>query len=213
MRIASLQKQSFIDWEGKTAAVIFTKGCIFRCGYCHNSSLVLPHLLDRTPDLSEKEIMGYLLSRKNWLDGVVITGGEPTIQPDLPTFMAAVKEAGFAIKLDTNGTNPDMLNELIKNKLTDYIAMDIKTVLEEDKYSEIIGVQAGNLINRVAASVELLRKGAVNYQLRTTLIPTMHTPEIKNRLVKEFKSDNYVLQEFRSGVTIETELSHKSFEI
>ncbi|HPX79942.1 MAG TPA: anaerobic ribonucleoside-triphosphate reductase activating protein [Bacteroidales bacterium] len=213
MRIASLQKQSFIDWEGKTAAVIFTKGCNFRCGYCHNPSLVLPHLLDRTPDLSEKEIMGYLLSRKNWLDGVVITGGEPTIQPDLPTFMAAVKEAGFAIKLDTNGTNPDMLNELIKNKLTDYIAMDIKTVLEEDKYSEIIGVQAGNLINRVAASVELLRKGAVNYQLRTTLIPTMHTPEIKNRLVKEFKSDNYVLQEFRSGVTIETELSHKSFEI
>ena len=116
MRIASLQKQSFIDWEGKTAAVIFTKGCNFRCGYCHNPSLVLPHLLDRTPDLSEKEIMGYLLSRKNWLDGVVITGGEPTIQPDLPTFMAAVKEAGFAIKLDTNGTNPDMLNELIKNK-------------------------------------------------------------------------------------------------
>ena len=91
--------------------------------------------------------------------------------------------------------------------------MHIKTVLEEDKHSEILGDQAGNLINRVAACVELLRKGAVNYQLRTTLIPTMHTPEIKNRLVKEFKSDNYVLQEFRSGVTIETELSHKSFEI
>ena len=87
-----MQKQSFIDWEGKTVAVIFTKGCNFRCGYCHNPSLVLPHLLNSAPDISEKEIFDYLQNRKNWLDGVVITGGEPTIHGDLPEFMAAIKK-------------------------------------------------------------------------------------------------------------------------
>ena len=92
MRIASLQKQSFIAWEGKTVAIVFTKGCNFRCDYCHNPSLVLPHLLNGVPDISQKEIFDYLQNRQNWLDGVVITGGEPTIHADLPEFMAAIKK-------------------------------------------------------------------------------------------------------------------------
>lgn len=208
MRIAALQKQSFIDWEGKSVAVVFTKGCNFLCGYCHNPSLVLPHFLNNTPDISEKEICDYLQSRKNWLDGVVITGGEPTIHSDLPEFMAAIKKIGFQIKLDTNGTNPSMIKKLLKNELVDYIAMDIKTVLETEKFNEIVGIRGNSLINKIGDTIEILRNGTIKYQLRTTLIPKYHTFEIKNKLVKEFENDNYVLQEFRQGKTIEVELSN-----
>ena len=208
MRIASLQKQSFIDWEGKTVAVVFTKGCNFRCGYCHNPSLVLPHLLNRAPDISEKEIFDYLQNRKNWLDGVVITGGEPTIHADLPEFMAAIKKPGFQIKLDTNGTNPAMLKELINNKLVDYVAMDIKTVPEAKKYTEVVGIKDDRVMDKISSSIKLLRNENIKYQLRTTIIPDLHTLEIKNRLSEEFRTDNYVLQEFRDGVTIDTELSN-----
>ena len=210
MRIASLQKQSFIDWEGKTVAVIFTKGCNFRCDYCHNPSLVLPQLLNSAPDISEKEIFDYLQNRKNWLDGVVITGGEPTIHADLPEFMAAIKKLGFQIKLDTNGTNPSMLKELIKNKLVDYVAMDIKTVLDEVKYNGVvgIGIKDDTIINKISSSIEILRNENISYQFRTTIIPDLHSHEIKNRLAEQFKTDNYVLQEFRYGVTIDTLTNH-----
>jgi pyruvate formate lyase activating enzyme len=208
MQIASLQKQSFIDWEGKTAAVIFTKGCNFRCGYCHNPSLVLPHLLNSTTDISERVFFDYLQNRKNWLDGVVITGGEPTIHADLPEFMASIKKMGFQIKLDTNGTNPSMLKHLIKNKLIDYIAMDIKTVLEEDKYCEVVGIKGDKIINKISSSIQILRNENISYQFRTTIIPDLHTLELKNRLAEQFRTDNYVLQEFRHGLTIDTELSN-----
>lgn len=208
MRIASLQKQSFIDWEGKTAAVIFTKGCNFRCGYCHNPSLVLPHLLNSTTDISERVFFDYLQNRKNWLDGVVITGGEPTIHADLPEFMASIKKMGFQIKLDTNGTNPSMLKYLIKNKLIDYIAMDIKTVLEGDKYCEVVGIKGDKIINKISSSIQILRNENISYHFRTTIIPDLHTLEIKNRLAEQFRTDNYVLQEFRHGLTINTELAN-----
>ena len=208
MRIASLQKQSFIDWEGKAVAVVFTKGCNFRCGYCHNPSLVLPNLLNSTTDISERVFFDYLQNRKNWLDGVVITGGEPTIHAVLPEFMASIKKMGFQIKLDTNGTNPSMIKHLIKNKLIDYIAMDIKTVLEEDKYCEVVGIKGDKIINKISSSIQILRNENISYQFRTTIIPDLHTLEIKNRLAEQFRTDNYVLQEFRHGLTIDTELSN-----
>ncbi len=208
MRIASLQKQSFIDWEGKTVAIIFTKGCNFRCGYCHNPSLALPHLLNSTPDISEKVFFEYLQNRKKWLDGVVITGGEPTIHADLPEFMASIKKMGFQIKLDTNGTNPSMLKHMIRNNLVDFIAMDIKTVLNEDKYNEIVNINGDRIINKISSSIQILRNENICYQFRTTIIPDLHTLEIKNRLAEQFRTDNYVLQEYRHGVTIGTELSN-----
>ncbi len=208
MRIASFQKQSFIDWEGKTVAVVFTKGCNFRCGYCHNPSLVLPHLLNSTSDISEIVVFEYLQNRKNWLDGVVITGGEPTIHADLPEFMASIKKMGFQIKLDTNGTNPSMLKHLLKYKLIDCVAMDIKTVIEDDKYNEVVGIKGDSLIKKIRNSIEILRNENISYQFRTTIIPDLHTLEIKNRLAEQFRTDNYVLQEFRHGLTIDTELSN-----
>mgnify|MGYP005847366615 CR=1 FL=1 len=202
MRIASLQKQSFIDWEGKTVAVIFTKGCNFRCGYCHNPSLVLPHLLNSTPDISEKEIFDYLQNRKNWLDGVVISGGEPTIHADLPEFVASIKKIGFQIKLDTNGTNPSMLIQLIKNKLIDYVAMDIKTVLDENEYYAVVGVKENKMIDNISTSIEILRKANVNYQFRTTIVPNIHSLDTIHKLKEEFKADKYIFQENRRGTTL-----------
>ncbi|HZJ73928.1 MAG TPA: anaerobic ribonucleoside-triphosphate reductase activating protein, partial [Perlabentimonas sp.] len=130
MRIGGFVKQSFIDWEGKITSVIFTKGCNFRCGFCHNPSLVLPKLIEQTPDIEVAAITEHLRKRKQWLDGVVITGGEPTLHNDLSTFIKTIKELGYPVKLDTNGSNPTLLKKLIADNSVDYVAMDIKTTLK-----------------------------------------------------------------------------------
>ncbi|NJO88455.1 MAG: anaerobic ribonucleoside-triphosphate reductase activating protein [Chloroflexia bacterium] len=141
MRIGGFVKQSLIDYPGKIAAVVFTQGCNFRCGYCHNPQLVLPNLFIERFDLAPLNIISYLEQHRNWLDGVVVTGGEPTIHKDLPLFLKEIKKLGYAIKLDTNGTNPHLLEQIIKNKLADYIAMDIKIAPEKNLYGKIIGIQ------------------------------------------------------------------------
>jgi len=203
MRIGAFIKQSFVDWEGKAVAVVFTKGCNFRCGFCHNSSLVLPELLNQTPDITEKEIFDYLLKRKNWIDGVVVTGGEPTIHNDLIMFIKSIKLLGYKIKLDTNGSNPEMLELLIRNKLIDFVAMDIKIVLEADKYSEITNCSHRDLINQIISSIKVLRNFGIEYQLRTTILPKFHSFDIINTMQQEFVSENYILQPFRQGETID----------
>ena len=118
MRIGGFVKQSLIDWEGVLSAVVFTKGCNFRCDYCHNPSLVLPSLTDHLPDLSETVILDYLRRRREWIEGVVVTGGEPTLHPGLTGFLERVKRHGYRIKLDTNGTNTELLSALIDSKTT-----------------------------------------------------------------------------------------------
>jgi len=202
MQIAALTKQSFIDWEGKTTAVVFTQGCNFRCGYCHNPSLVLPHLFKTHPTISELLVYDYLQSRVNWLDGVVITGGEPTLQPDLRDFIQKVKEMGYDVKLDTNGTNPQLLDELISNALIDYVAMDIKTLLTRDCYRKVTGVKNSDLITNIKQSLAILRQSGINYQLRTTIIPKIHNEYVINRLKLQFTTDNYILQSYREGETV-----------
>ncbi len=207
MRIGALLKQSFVDWEGKTAAVIFTKGCNFRCGYCHNPTLVLPELLNRTPYISEKEIFDYLKTRKNWLDGVVITGGEPTIHNDLTVFVSSIKLLDYKIKLDTNGSNPEMLELLINKKLIDFVAMDIKTIIDSEKYYEVSKYSNPELMKKINSSINLIRNSGIEYQFRTTVLPSHHTKEIVNKLQQQFVKDNYVLQQFRQGAIIERSLS------
>lgn len=199
IRIGGFSKQSFIDWDGRLSAVIFTKGCNFRCGYCHNPSLVLSHEINRVPDYKIDEILKYLSSRKQWLDGVVITGGEPTLHKALPDFIKAIKENGYEIKLDTNGSNPAMLDELIKNELLDFVAMDIKTLCEPDKYMEITHLKDEALITKIKQSVEILRSSGIKYQLRTTVIPKHHTRVILDQLRCQFEKEYYVLQDFRNG--------------
>src|SRR5690606_17068862 len=137
------------DWDGKLCAVVFTRGCNFRCGYCHNPSLVLPELFSPIDDISESELFSYLNSRRNWLDGVVITGGEPTLHLDLKDFIQKIRQLGFAVKLDTNGTNPRLLQELIQDKLIDLVAMDVKSILNQSEYEKVTMIHNSTLFENV----------------------------------------------------------------
>lgn len=197
MKIGGFIKQSFIDWEEKVTAVIFTKGCNLRCGFCHNPELVYPKLIEQTEDINEKTIFNFLSTRKNWLDGVVITGGEPTLQNDLKSFIEKIKKMGFAVKLDTNGTSPKVLKNLLKANLLDYVAMDIKTIFELETYQNICNIKDPELLTKVKESVEILKKSGIDYQLRTTVVPKYHTKEMIDKLQEKFSYCNYKTQEFR----------------
>ncbi|HEY9125434.1 MAG TPA: anaerobic ribonucleoside-triphosphate reductase activating protein [Bacteroidales bacterium] len=205
MRIGGFVKQSLIDYPGKIAAVVFTQGCNFRCGYCHNPQLVLPELFIEHLELAPINIISYLAKHKNWLDGVVVTGGEPTIHKDLPLFLKELKDLGYSIKLDTNGSNPYMLEQIVENKLVDYIAMDIKIAPEKDLYGKIIGIQmTDEIIEKIMVSILLLNNTSIEGEFRTTFIPGIHdeaTVNLIQRLVGQNKS--YKVNEFREGKTIE----------
>lgn len=165
MKLFGLEKLSLVDYDGHTAATVFTGGCNFRCPYCHNGSLVE---LEKNPYLiDEEEIIAYLTKRKGLLDGLTVTGGEPTLHKDLPDFIRKVKDTGYDVKLDSNGTNPEMLKYLARENLVDYIAMDIKN--SPAKYAATIGKQNYDL-SAVNESVEFLKKGTVKYEFRTTAI-------------------------------------------
>ena len=162
MKIGGLIKFTLIDFPGRPAAVIFTQGCNFRCRYCHNPELVYPHLF--TDPVAEEEIFSFLQRRQGSLEGVVISGGEPTLHDDLPIFISRIKDLGYVVKLDTNGSRPEMIQELIHKKLVDYIAMDLKAPLE--KYREITEVDTNTDILR--KSMDLIRQSGLEYEFRTT---------------------------------------------
>ena len=197
MRIGGFTKQSLIDWEGTLAAVVFTKGCNFRCGFCHNPELVYPKLIEQIKDIPEKEIFEYLSDRKYWLDGVVVTGGEPTLHPDLKDFIVKIKAIGFPVKLDTNGSSPIVLKELLEADLLDYVAMDIKTIFDLEAYQRICGIKEQQLLTNVQESVQILKEFGVDYQLRTTVVPKYHSQEMVSELQEIFFYCNYKLQEYR----------------
>ena len=162
MKFGGLLKFTLIDFPGRPAAVVFTQGCNFRCRYCHNPELVYPHLF--TEPVAEEEIEAFLQRRKGTLEGVVVSGGEPTLHDDLPQFLAHLKELGYATKLDTNGTRPEMLKKLLADKLLDFIAMDLKAPLE--KYALITGVEFNPAVLR--ESMDLIRQSGLGYEFRTT---------------------------------------------
>jgi len=204
MQIGGFVKQSLIDYPGLVAAVVFTQGCNFRCGYCHNPGLVLPGLFEKKSTYPVKKMLDYLKERAGWLDGVVVTGGEPTIHHDLPEFLRTLKEIGYRVKLDTNGSHPFMLKHILKEKLADYIAMDIKTVLKEEQYSEITGLPGmDKIMEDIYTSFSILKKAEIEVEFRTTVIPGVHNDKmltcIKNEVGKEFR---YILNAFREGETI-----------
>jgi pyruvate formate lyase activating enzyme len=204
MKIGGFVKQSLMDYPGKVAAVVFTQGCNFRCGYCHNPQLVLPELFLSNPEFAPLNILSYLKERKNWLDGVVVTGGEPTIHKDLPMFLKEIKDMGYAVKLDTNGSNPFMLERIIKDKLADYIAMDIKIPLEGGLYAKIIGISDVNEITEnILASVLVLKNSKIDGEFRTTTIPGIHNEGMIELIKKYIGNDKrYKINEFRDGKTI-----------
>lgn len=172
MLIQGFQKLTLLDYPGKTACTIFTGGCQFRCPFCHNALLVTD--IDPSAAIDEEEIIAYLQKRRGLLDGVCITGGEPLLQPDLPAFIAQIKEMGYAVKLDTNGSSPQKLKELVAAGLIDYVAMDVKNCRE--KYPATIGVPDYD-IAPIEDSIAFLLGGGVEYEFRTTVVQEYHTPQ------------------------------------
>ena len=169
MRILGLQKLSLLDFPGTVAATVFTGGCDLRCPFCHNAPLVLPGR--GTSALDAGGVLDFLASRRGLLDGVVLSGGEPLLQPDAADFLAEVKAMGFAVKLDTNGCHPDALADILDRRLADYVAMDIKNSLE--KYPWTVGVPGFDTAP-VERSARLLMEGPADYEFRTTLVRPFH---------------------------------------
>jgi len=166
MRIGGLQKMTLLDYPGKVACTVFLSGCNFRCPFCHNSGL----LEGEQTLLPRQELMAFLEKRRGILDGVCITGGEPTLQPELPALLGEIKAMGFAVKLDTNGYRPEVLETLLNQKLLDYVAMDIKN--SPQRYSETAGTEIA--IDRIESSIRLLLQGSVDYEFRTTVAVPLH---------------------------------------
>ena len=170
MRICGIQKLSMVDFPGKLAATVFTGGCNLRCPFCHNALLVTQ--LDDNPRIEEDDILTFLKTRKNLLDGVVLSGGEPLLQKGAADFLQKVKDLGFAVKLDTNGFFPDVLKDILSRGIVDYVAMDIKN--SREKYAGTCGLDHTDL-GRLDASLDALRQSGVDYELRTTVVQELHT--------------------------------------
>lgn len=193
MKIVGLQKMTLLDYPGKVACTIFLGGCNFRCPFCHNSEL-----LDGTaaPVMEMEELLGFLEKRKGLLDGVCITGGEPTLQKDLPELLSAIKAMGFAVKLDTNGYRPEVLKAVVEQGLVDYVAMDVKNC--PSRYAETAGVE--NLqISRIEESLVFLLSGQVDYELRTTVVKPLHDRKAMEEIcgwLKKLSPQDMVLRIF-----------------
>lgn len=172
MRIAGLQKLTLLDFPGHVACTLFTAGCNFRCPFCQNASLVLPEKFGQP--LAEEQILSFLRKRQGVLDGVAITGGEPMLHADLPDFLRKLRELGYLVKLDTNGSFPDRLAAVLNEGLVDYVAMDIKN--DPDRYAETVGLTVLDL-TAIDRSRELLMGSSIDYEFRTTVVRGLHTQE------------------------------------
>lgn len=203
MRIGGLQKTSLNEFPGRIAAIVFTQGCNFRCPYCHNPELVKPELF--TDLIPEAEVLEFLERRRGKLDGVSITGGEPLLQPDLPFFLDKVKKKGYELKLDTNGSEPEILERLIKDGLVDYLAMDIKGPAA--RYAEIAGAPIDT--EKIRRSIAIIMASPIDYEFRTTLVPSLITPQELGEVAQMIAgAKRYVLQRFNPS-----KLLDKNFRI
>ncbi len=205
MKIGGWQKISLIDYPGKISTIVFTQGCSFACGYCHNPELVIPEQFGSL--IKQKDFFDYLKKRQGKLDAVVITGGDPILQPDLLDFMNKIKKLNYLIKLDTTGIKPDLIKAMIKQKLVDYIAMDIKAPL--DKYHTVTNRQINT--NLIKKSIDLLINSQLDYEFRTTIVKnqlSLHDFEKIALLIKGAKK--YFLQKFVSSKTIDPKFMEKT---
>ena len=196
MNIRGFVDTSFVDWDKKVSAVVFTAGCNLRCTFCYNFGLVLhPEKFDEIP---EDFIFNFLEENSDFLDGVCITGGEPTLQPDLEDFIKKVRALGLNIKLDSNGTHPQLLAKLIDQGLIDYIAMDVKAPLEAEQYSKLAGVNLNGSIGDIEKSIQIIKNSGVEHEFRTTVVPGVHTKDDIEAIAKSLAGANrYILQKFQ----------------
>lgn len=202
MKISGLQKLTLLDYPGKMACTVFTYGCNFRCGFCHNALLVTE---ENANVISEDEFFAFLKKRQGILEGVCVSGGEPTLQSDLKDFLVKIKELGYDVKLDTNGTRPALLKSLIDKKLINYMAMDIKN--SPEKYSLTCGCDVD--IDAIKESVNIIIESGIDHEFRTTTVREYHTAEDFQSIAKWIKGDSkYFLQHFEdSGNLIGENLS------
>lgn len=215
MQFAGLQKMTLLDYPGLIACTAFLPGCNLRCPFCHNASLVLPQ---REKDvILEEEMLSFLTSRKKKLDGICVTGGEPTLYTELPTFLKKAKDMGFRVKLDTNGTNPGMLRQIVEEGLCDYVAMDIKN--SPCKYNVTCGGR--DVLEQVTESVKFLMDGTMDHEFRTTVMHPYHTPDDLKQIGQWLKgAKRYFIQNFvdsgdllSDGMSALTEQEMKALQI
>jgi len=205
MKILGLQKQSLIEYPDKISAVLFLGGCNLRCVYCYVPHLVLPEKIKKQKEISQEKIFSFLKERKDFLEAVAVTGGEPTINKQLPNFLKKIKKLGYSVELETNGTNPKMLESLIDKKLVDYVAMDIKQRLDDfEKYKKVTGgVLTKKLFDNIKKSVKILLSGKVNYEFRTTIAKELHKKEDIVKIAQQIsKAKIYYLQNYLKNDTI-----------
>ena len=204
MKIGGLQKVSLIDYPGLICATVFLQGCNFKCSYCHNPELVNPQLFQ--PCLAEKEVLDFLRERRGKLDAVTITGGEPTIQNDLASFVKKIKKMGFAVKLDTNGSQPSVIKSLLDEKLLDFIAMDIKGPLE--KYESIVGATVES--KRIEESIRIILKSRIPHEFRTTIVQSQLTLKDIVKIAQLISgAKRYALQKFIPGKTLDNKFGEE----
>ena len=201
MKLSAIQRFTMLDYPDKVACIAFTPGCNMRCGFCHNPEFVLPEKIAELQGnfISSETFFNFLEKRQGLLEGVVVSGGEPTIWRDLPDFFRKIKGKGFLTKLDTNGNHPVMIEKLLAEKLVDYVAMDVKTSLSE--YPKLVG--DGVKPENIQKSIDILKASGIPYEFRTTLIQEAHPEEVL-RDMEELLSgaERYYLQTFRPGHTL-----------
>ena len=197
MLLKGLQKLTLLDCPGKMACTVFSGGCNFRCPFCHNASLVIGERVAASEVLPEEEFFAFLEKRKNILEGVCVSGGEPTLANDLLKFLERIKSMGYLVKLDTNGYRPDVLKAAVNQGLVDYVAMDIKNSMES--YGRTVGLQHFD-ISPIIESTDFLMSGAVDFEFRTTLVRELHS-EADVRAIGEWLSggEKYFLQSFKDS--------------
>jgi len=216
IKIKGIEKSSLLDYPGKVCTIVFLPDCNFRCGFCHNPDLI--NQPDKLPNFPEKELFDLLESRGKWVDAVTISGGEPTLHSGLPAFIKRIKglthakhasgqSEGFLVQLDTNGSNPRMLKQLIDEHLLDYIAMDIKGPLE--KYAEIAEVPVD--LKKIEQSIDIIRNSGIDYEFRTTIVPKQLNKDDIAKIGQWLKcSKRFALQQFRPANTLDPSFQNET---
>jgi pyruvate formate lyase activating enzyme len=202
MIIKGFIENSLIDWEGRISSMVFISGCNFSCPFCHNRALIREDV--QTVEIPQEKIIAILREKRNWLDGVVITGGEPCMSSGLVDFIKELKKLGYPVKLDTNGSYPHILEQLLKTKLVDYVAMDVKAPLN-DNYQKVTGSKID--IDKISQSINIIRSSAVDYEFRTTFVPAfLKKDDIVEIAALLQGSKKYYIQQFNPKETLDPAL-------